>query len=311
MSLSGIGALIKNAAARVESTRVTISSGSGSSVSIVNGKVYVNGVEQDQNGASAQAIGSGPSESQHRAAADFSSIAAGSVFQVFWTPGEPSIEVRAPAALLPLISTEIDSAGELSARVTESFQMLNGSIEIHCSSPALNALSLSGSAQARVADLVCDAFEASLSGSAQATVSGSARKGAFQSSGSSQINAKGFSCSDLLARSSGSSRISAFAGLSCSIEASGSSSLSLGASGICAANARLSGSSELSVDQGALSGSFELGGSSSATLNLQGPCSFVAQGGSKIRYTGEPQIASSKASAGASVEKRSKKDFRF
>jgi hypothetical protein len=131
--------------------------------------------------------GEGPVLTENRPAGTFSTIEVGSSIRVRLTigPAQPLI-VHAQQNLMPLITTRIEG-NVLKVDSTQNFTG-NPGVEVVIVTPALQGITVTGAADARVDGLDADRFDVFASGAGHATIVGSARSVSVTGSGGARAS---------------------------------------------------------------------------------------------------------------------------
>lgn len=270
--------------------------GSGDqSISIVNGRVFINGVEQNGKDAVKPR---GPIEERERPIGDFSGLLAGACFDIAWSPGAPGLRVRAPQNLHELIRASVDAKGDLALSIEGVSELDKGAIQIECSSKALERVELSGAAQGSFHGVGPGPVELSCSGASEIIAEGRCERLRARSSGSARLDASRAPAGSAEASSSGSSSLRLSVERSLELQCSGSSQARVSGSG--EARIEASGSSAVEHLDGEFQARARASGAARLSLRLQGDCSLSASGSSVIEHSGDARVAPC-ASGAASI----------
>jgi Putative auto-transporter adhesin, head GIN domain len=171
--------------------------------------------------------GSGVLRSQERSVLEFHAIDASGALDLEVVQGSPQrVEVSTDDNLLPLLRTEVHG-GTLTIEM-KGLVDTTGAIRVRITAPAIDAVSLSGSSDAKIKGFTGQSFQLETSGSGSVTLDAMNLTGtlAINSSGSSEIRAQGESRA-LTIDTSGSSTIDTrpLAAASVAIDASGSADI--------------------------------------------------------------------------------------
>jgi hypothetical protein len=128
--------------------------------------------------------GTGPVTSETRAVGPFTTIEAGAGIQVQVSIGSPvRLEVSAQSNVLPVIATTV-SGDTLTIDASEDFPT-SEPVTVTVTAPALDGISLSGGAQARLDGVAADELALTVKGGARLTVVGSSGKVTLTADGGS------------------------------------------------------------------------------------------------------------------------------
>lgn len=198
----------------------------GSSATVINGSniVIVNG--QVVSGQTGAAEGKGPSKTEPRALAAYSSVELkGPVTFAYAVAPTVSFRVEAPANLLPLIATTVSGA-----RLTVSLRepvTLSQPIRIEARGPSLEALSITGSGDIQARGLSGRALRIQVAGSGNVAASGTVQQVEVRVAGSGAVDLTAVKAAEVDVTVSGSGDVAAYAAKRARIVLSGSGAVSV------------------------------------------------------------------------------------
>lgn len=258
------------------------------SISIINGRVIINGVEQTGAGQKDFGAASGPITTQERKISDFRGLIAGSCFEIAWAPGPQSLVITAQESVLEQIESEVGSDGTLRLGIKGALINPKGGIKVECSSSALTLVELSGGAIGSFHGVGPTETTLSASGSSKLLAEGAAPSAELSASGGASLDASRLSSLKTEIHASGSSIVSAAFEQSARSNSSGSSRVTLAGSG--EARLEASGSSRVEHVDGLIEARALVSGAVKASLRLTGSCYVAASGSAHVEHSGSAQV---------------------
>ena len=240
--------------------------------------------------------GSGNSKREARRVDSFDAVAVHAGIHVNISAGDQSVEVKADDNVLPLVRTEVVDGvleiGFVKKSWTDSFRMIDGSVEVTVHTPRLRGVNASGGAEAKV-DATTEAnVRLQSSGGSHVSVDrAAARTLRIDASGGATVDAGGIDADDLRAHDSGGAVLSLTGRAQrAELEFSGGTTVKarslavqdLDVSGSGGGEARLRSADSI---RGRLSGgsTLHVGGSPKAKVNTSGGSEVVYEDGRRDR----------------------------
>jgi hypothetical protein len=188
--------------------------------------------------------GNGNIKNEVRNTGQFNSVDVSGSFKVEAKAGEKQkVEIIADENIIPYIETKVESNKLIIDFKDNTAINSKNDIKVQITNPALNALDISGSVDARVSNLKNDTFSVAVSGAGNVTLKGETKKLEMETSGSSQVEAGELSSGNVRISSSGSSDVSVNARDTLDLDVAGSGKISY--SGNPKITQNISGSAEV------------------------------------------------------------------